>query len=207
MSTAETEQQPTGTALTVVEPAPAPDSYAGADAAHRAAAARWREVEAKGEALRSAQLARRLVKGDSDREKHALIIARAEPFADLTDRALQRRVEDFADIELPAARKAWLAAVDTYEKARRREARRLAAALVPRHRLAVQRLVAAAEELSRAIAGEQSVRAEYADACSFQTTHALLPNASAGLPGTLAMPDSDLSHWVRRIRDLGFLER
>jgi hypothetical protein len=93
---------------------------------------------------------------------------------------------------------------DVFNAAMRTESNRVARELQPTHREAVAGIISAVEALSRAVAAEREVRAEFYKR-SPEPESALLPIVD-GPFGALGEFNSLLSGYVRHVRRLGFLD-
>lgn len=110
--------------------------------------------------------------------------------------------------KLDDARPAFERAKEQYETACSDEARRIAEALIPRHRAAVAKIDAALELLASALTAEIDVRTEFEKSSPTPWPSQLLPNMSASLLrlAWTSHRDSTASSWRREARAKGLLE-
>lgn len=133
---------------------------------------------------------------------------KAEPFLATAHKRPQRAQAALEDAEdefsnfLPK----YFAESDAFKAAQRRETNRIAMLLQPRHREAVMAMVAAVEDLSRAIAAEREVRQELRERAPLPES-ATLPDFSSELGlGCIYEPGGIAWRWVRRLRKIGLIK-
>ena len=141
-----------------------------------------------------------------DRDVREIFEKRAGPYLEhpWTARRLLLALED-AEVAEEAARRDRKEAKAALATATRDEHARLIAPLVPRHREAVARVVAAVEELSAALEAESDVRAE-GRSLTGGAAHAKLPDVRLGLlPPPLGEREGLLAAWAREMRRRGLV--
>lgn len=183
-----------------------PDNFA-------AASIRWRAIDGARRALikrrESLRMALNLAAlgDDADSERAAIAREQAGEFLPLA-KSFPRRVEvelEETDFKLAEGAVEHRRQRELFQAACDGETTRVAVALQPRHRAAVEGIAKAVEKLSEAIADERDVRDKLARTAP-QASSPLLPDASSDLRiGTLAEWATPASQWARRMRAIGIL--
>jgi hypothetical protein len=195
---------PTATAIKIQ---PAPSDFEAARARWLPAKAKLVAMQRHLKALRTAAAFDRA--SDFDRKSDRLAnmrsdIAAAFPEGAPRSRLLPGLIEK-AENEIEDYQAIFANERDLWTMAVRDESARIGERLQPKHLAAVQEIATALENLTKAIATADEVRAEFACTAP-EPTSALLPDVAGDLRHCrLDVWDSAAAAWARRMRDLGVL--